>query len=116
MPKDLFSGHADQYAAARPHYPESLYKFLTDLVPEHQFAWDCATGSGQAAVALSQYFTKVLATDLSPQQLEHAIKKPNIEYKVMLAEHADLPDSCVDLVTVAQAVHWFDIEVFFQEV
>jgi hypothetical protein len=50
---DHFSDHADLYEAFRPAYPEALFAYLTSLVPAHDLAWDCATGNGQAAVALT---------------------------------------------------------------
>lgn len=113
--KDRFSGQAQQYAAFRPHYPLALYDFIFQHVGEFDMAWDAGTGNGQATAALATRFKKVFATDLSMKQLDHAIRIPNIEY-AQAAEATKLLDHSVDLVTVAQAIHWFDREKFFAEV
>ena len=111
--KDHFSGHAADYAAARPDYPEALFAFLAAICDEHGRAWDCATGNGQAALGLSKYFARVVATDASAEQIAAATPHPGIEYRVTPAEKADLPANVFDLITVAQALHWFDQSGFF---
>jgi len=113
--KDLFSQHSEIYKTFRPKYPRELYIFLNGLVQEHNLAWDCATGNGQAAVALSEFFNKVIATDASEAQLQHAEQKSNIEYKVALAENSGLESVSVDLITVATAAHWFNLVEFYKE-
>ncbi|WP_018477541.1 class I SAM-dependent methyltransferase [Pontibacter roseus] len=115
-PIDNFSGQAGGYARYRPTYPEELYRFILQQVELRQCAWDCGTGNGQVAARLAQEFEQVYATDLSEQQLAHAIQKPNIRYQQSRAEQSFLPDKQVQLVTVAQALHWFDLEHFYQEV
>ena len=80
MAKDLFSGQAEDYALYRPAYPEELFTYILSFVTEKDVAWDCATGNGQSALPLSQYFEKVFASDISRKQLEQAPKKENIEY------------------------------------
>jgi SAM-dependent methyltransferase len=114
--KDNFSGHASDYARYRPTYPHELISHLVGLTPAHHLAWDCATGNGQVAAMLSEYFADVVATDISEKQLQQAVQKPNIIYKVEQAEHSSLSDTSVDLIVVAQAVHWFDFDLFFREV
>lgn len=111
--KDHFSGHAADYAEARPDYPEALFAFLAALCDEHARAWDCATGNGQAAIGLSKFFAQVIATDASAEQIAAAKQHPGVDYRVMPAERADLPSHAFDLVTVAQALHWFDQPKFF---
>ena len=113
---DHFSGHAASYTQFRPGYPPALFDFLADSSPARTRAWDCATGGGQAAHPLAGRFDRVLATDASYAQLAHAVKHPRVAYAVSLAEHAALRGSCVDLVTVAQALHWFDLDAFYGEV
>lgn len=113
--KDYFSNHAQDYATYRPDYPPELFKFLSEVVPEHNLAWDCATGNGQAAVELANYFKHVIATDASEQQIATAVAKDNITYRVMPAEKTDFADQSVDLITVAQALHWFDFDKFYNE-
>ena len=113
--KDHFSGHAASYAAFRPGYPPELFDFVASLTPGRELAWDCATGNGQAAVPLAGIFARVVATDASQQQLDNATPHPRIEYRVAPAESSGLPDASVDLLTVAQAVHWFDFDRFYAE-
>lgn len=114
--KDHFSGHATQYRAFRPDYPPALFKYLASVVPSRQLVWDCGTGNGQAAVALADYFQRVFATDASAGQIANAPPHPRVEFVVAPAEKCPLPDSSVDLVTVAQALHWFDHDQFYAEV
>jgi len=114
--QDHFSTQAQDYAQYRPHYPETLFDYLSNLCKEHELAWDCATGNGQAAVKLAEKFKKVIATDLSTAQITVAEKLPNIEYRVEPAEQATLIEHSVDLITVATAYHWFDISAFAHEV
>jgi hypothetical protein len=113
--KDHFSGHASDYARFRPRYPAALFDYLASIAPERRCAWDCATGNGQAAVALAQHFGQVIATDASAQQVENAEPHERVAYRVAPAERSGLEDHSVDLVTVAQALHWFDIPAFFDE-
>ncbi len=112
----LFSEMAEDYARRRPLYPDELYTYLAAMAPARDLAWDCATGNGQAARGLIGHFTRVIATDASAAQIERAPGHPGIEYRVEPAEHVSLPESSADLVTVAVAVHWFDLERFYQEV
>jgi len=112
---DHFSGHAGDYATYRPHYPDQLFRFLADNSSERRLAWDCATGNGQAALSLTRHFDRVIATDASDTQIAAAIAHPNIHYCVAAAERSGLDDASVDLVTVAQALHWFNTEAFLAE-
>ncbi|WP_442844955.1 class I SAM-dependent methyltransferase [Leeuwenhoekiella sp. H156] len=114
--KDNFSNHAADYAKYRPVYPEVLYKHLFSLLKNTDAAWDVATGNGQVAAVLAQHFKRVLATDLSAQQLEQALKMPNIDYRVQTAEEDFDANEQFDLITVAQAIHWFDFETFYKQV
>lgn len=114
--KDLFSEQSSLYKIYRPEYPADLYKFIMSHVPDTCLAWDVGTGNGQVAKALSMYFTSVYASDISEKQLAEAHKEENICYVKCPAESCGLPDKSVDLITVAQAVHWFDFEKFYHEV
>ena len=114
--KDHFSGHAAAYAAARPRYPDELFAYLAQQCARHERAWDCATGNGQAALQLARYFARVVATDASAQQIAAAAPHERIEYRVAAADDSGLPGESLDLITVAQALHWFDLEQFFAEV
>ncbi len=111
--KDHFWGHAQSYAAARPQYPDELFTFLANACAERSLAWDCGTGNGQAARSLMAYFKRVIATDASEQQIAQATPSDNIDYAVMRAEAPSLEEATLDLVVVAQALHWFDVGGFF---
>jgi len=113
--KDHFSSVAADYATFRPTQPAALLDWIVGLAPARRVAWDCGTGSGQVAVDLGRTFERVIATDASAAQLEHAVPAPRVEYRVAGAESSGLADGSVDLVTVAQAVHWFDIDAFNRE-
>lgn len=114
--KDHFSSASERYAAYRPDYPAELYDWLAGLCREREAAWDCATGSGQAALGLATHFRRVIATDASAEQVRHAQPHPAVDYRVAPAEASGLPDASVDLVSVAQAAHWFDLPRFHAEV
>jgi len=113
--KDLFSTQAGAYARYRPHYPGALFQQLLAACPNHGTVWDCGTGNGQAALALAPFFEKVIATDPSEKQLAEATSHPKVEYKRAAAENSGLEPGSVDLITVAQAFHWFKQEDFFRE-
>lgn len=116
QPDDHFSAIARQYAAARIGYPEALYRFLAAQCRGHERVWDCATGSGQAALSLAQSgFAEVIATDISEELLALATPHPRIAYRVAAAEDSGLASESVDLITVAQALHWFDLPRFWPE-
>ncbi len=112
---DFFSQQATEYARYRPVYPASLVEFLASLTEEHRAAWDCGTGSGQAAELLAEAFTHVYATDPSAAQLAQARPHPRISYRRGREGDSGLPDDSVDLVTAAQAAHWFDLPAFYRE-
>jgi ubiquinone/menaquinone biosynthesis C-methylase UbiE len=116
MAADHFSPVAAQYATSRPGYPDALFDWLARISPQCEQAWDCGAGSGQASVALARRFSHVIATDISSAQLASAPAIPNIEYRVTPAEASGLPDHSIDLVTIAQAMHWFDLPQFYAEV
>ena len=112
--RDHFSGAAREYAVYRPRYPDALFRTLTSLAPSRRLAWDCATGNGQAALGLASFFDRVLATDASIAQLSRASKHPAVVYAQTHAERPCVRDAAVDLITVAQALHWFHLRDFFQ--
>lgn len=114
--KDHFSAASDQYAAYRPNYSAALFNWLANQCVEHNTAWDCATGNGQAALGLAAHFLQVIATDASSEQVRHATPHPRIDYRVAPAEASGLDAHSVNLVTVAQAAHWFDLSCFYTEV
>ncbi len=110
--QDYFSGHAAAYAEARPGYPDDLFAWLAAQAHGHQLAWDAGCGNGQASRALSGYFDSVYASDPSEAQIASAGANARVRYVVEAAEAPGLPDGCADLVTVAQAYHWFNTQRF----
>lgn len=113
---DHFSAVANRYADFRPHYPAALFDYLATLAPRTAVVWDCAAGNGQATIDLAARFDKVIATDASAEQIASAKPQPGIEYRVAVAHESGLPGNSVGLLTVAQALHWFDFERFWTEV
>ena len=114
--KDHFSQDADRYAAFRPRYPASLFRALSDAVARHDLAWDVGCGNGQLSAGLANVFGRVVATDASAEQVAQAAAVPGVEYRCAPAEASGCADGSVDLVTAAQAAHWFDLPAFYAEV
>jgi SAM-dependent methyltransferase len=116
MQTNPFATEAAEYAHLRPTYPDELFEFLATVVASRNVVWDCATGNGQAATHLTKYFGKVIATDQSGEMIAQAPPDPGITYRVAEAEDSRIEDHSVDLVTVASAIHWFDLDRFYAEV
>lgn len=114
--KDNFSADAGKYAQFRPDYPDALVDFILEEISGHAEAWDCGTGNGQLAKMLAPHFQTVFATDISNDQLNNATPATNIHYLKTPAEHTDFAPRQFDLITVAQAVHWFQFDDFYKEV
>jgi SAM-dependent methyltransferase len=113
--KDHFSKQAAAYAKFRPRYPQKLFEYLGSIAPSRQFAWDCGTGNGQAAVGLASVFDRVIATDASEKQIANAQSHNVVDYRVAPAENSGIEPGTLDLITVAQALHWFDLDRFYIE-
>lgn len=114
--KDNFSGNSNLYAVYRPTYPYALFEFLYSKINQFDAAWDVGTGNGQVAKVLSEKFDTVMATDISQDQLDNAFKADNIVYSCQAAEQTNFDSQSFNLITVAQAIHWFDFEKFYLEV
>lgn len=114
--EDHFSAQSSAYAAFRPTYPKALVEYLASLSPGRHLAWDCGTGSGQAATLLASEFERVIATDASAEQIANAQQAIGVDYRVALASDSGLTEQSCDIVTVAQAAHWFDLPAFYAEV
>ena len=113
--KDHFSKQAAGYAKFRPRYPQKLFDYLGSIAPSRQLAWDCGTGNGQAAIGLASVFDRVIATDASKKQIANAQSHEKVEYRVAPAENSDFRSEMIDLIMVAQALHWFDLDPFYAE-
>ncbi|MGY8693878.1 MAG: class I SAM-dependent methyltransferase [Verrucomicrobiia bacterium] len=112
----LFDHFASRYAASRPHYPTALFDYLAGLTETRERAWDCATGNGQAALGLARHFGQIEATDISAGQIEQAFEDERLRFTVEAAESRVFEANTFDLVSVAQALHWFDLDRFWPEV
>ena len=115
MSKDLFSSQSKLYARYRPVYPQELFDYILSFVDTKGEAWDCATGNGQAARVLADYFEHVDASDISEEQLRNAIRKMNIQYHHCPAEKTPFSNNKFDLITVATAYHWLNWDEFHKE-
>jgi SAM-dependent methyltransferase len=113
--KDHFSRQAADYAKFRPSYPEELFDYLGRIAPSRQLAWDCGTGNGQAAIGLASVFDGVIATDASEKQITNAEPHERVDYRVAPAESSGINSATIDLIMVAQALHWFDLDRFYAE-
>ncbi len=113
--KDHFSKQAADYAIFRPGYPQELFDYLGSIAPSRQLGWDCGTGNGQAAVRLVSVFDRVIATDASERQIANALPHQHVEYRVAAAENSGIQSGTIDLIMVAQALHWFDLARFYAE-
>ena len=114
--KDLFSSGSQLYQQARPSYSAEVIQEILNHVPERGFAWDCGAGSGQFTQLLTPYFDHIVATDISGKQLQHAPYFDNVSYQIQRAEQTTFTAQSFDLITVAQAIHWFDFDAFYHEV
>ncbi len=114
--KDNFSDESALYAKFRPLYPNEIYDYLLSRILSRECAWDVGTGNGQVARELAKYYDEVYATDISSKQLENAVNLPNVYYSICAAEKTNFDDNRFNLITVAQALHWFNFDLFFLEV
>ena len=113
---DHFSESASLYASHRPGYPAELFSWLAETTGSDERVWDCGTGNGQAALGLAAHFRDVIATDPSHAQLAHASRTERVRYAAMTAEDSAIASASIRLITVAQALHWFDLSRFYAEV
>lgn len=112
----LFGARAQAYASFRPHYPAELFAWLAERSPSRHRALDIACGNGQASRPLLSRFDQVLACDASLEQVQAAPELLEIDCFVATAEAIPLRSASLDLIVVAQALHWFATPDFFQEV
>ena len=107
---------ASSYDRVRPSYPPELFAALAKRVASHRVAWDAGSGTGKAAATLVDSFDRVVATDASLPMLLHARPAKRVLYCVCDSSRVALRDHVVDLVVAAAAVHWFDLDPFYEEV
>jgi SAM-dependent methyltransferase len=113
---NIFSINSGNYKKFRPSYPKELFEYLASISPSTNAAWDAGCGSGQASIAISDYFTNVIATDISDKQIKKAYRKENVRYLSCPSECSNLDNNSIDLILCAQSIHWFDLKKFYNEV
>lgn len=111
----LFSSRPTEYAHFRPTYPEALFTWLASQCAATDTALDLAAGSGQASIPLTRHFHRVLACDASAEQLKAGGAWSDVQRFVADAEHLPLRSGQLDLLVVAQALHWFATPAFFAQ-
>ena len=113
--KSYFDTSSDVYSRGRPTYPAELYYWLAKQAPNQTLVWDCACGSGQASIDLAAYFERVEASDISDCQVAEATPHRKVNYQVFPSEKTLYPDNSFDVVCVAHALHWLDLDAFWHE-
>ena len=113
-----FTGKADVYQKFRPGYPEELYEYLCkNCLPYGGVAADVGAGTGKFAEGLIKRGIRTYCVE--PNEDMARILKENFagascfEHISSAAEDIALPNASVDLVTAAQAFHWFDKKAFY---
>ncbi len=110
-----FFGGASEYASHRPSYPAALADHIAGLCHSRSLALDIGCGTGQFSQLLAERFSQVIATDISQEQINKAVPHDLIDYRCETAEHIGVERGRADLIIAAQAAHWFDRKLFYQE-
>lgn len=114
--RNWFDAGGSNYANFRPTYPQQLVDELARVTPHHRVAVDVGCGTGQLTGLLAGSFEEVIGIDPSADQIKNARPHDRVRYAVAPAEQLPVEDASVDLITVAQAAHWFDLPKFYDEV
>lgn len=116
-PKVIFDGLSDDYDRYRPHYAEASLQGLLAYAGEVSAALDLGCGTGILTRALRGLLPRAMIAGADPgnDMLAQAAKAgpASIAWLACRAEQIPLADASLDLVTVAQAAHWFDRPVFY---
>ncbi|MCL2530779.1 MAG: class I SAM-dependent methyltransferase [Oscillospiraceae bacterium] len=115
MNTQLFSGKAQAYAAARPSYPAEALDYIATLLPPGASIADIGAGTGKFTQLLAARGYTVHAVEPNDDMRAQLVPHENIHVVAAAAEATGLPAQSVDAITVAQALHWFDIEAFRAE-
>ena len=113
--QNWFDQGGDAYARYRPDYPDTLAEFLADAAPDTSLALDVGCGNGQFTRQLGNFFSAVIGSDPSADQISHAAPHPHVSYEVGPAEKLSASDGSASSITAAQAAHWFDLPRFYSE-
>ncbi|TGK78659.1 class I SAM-dependent methyltransferase [Leptospira montravelensis] len=111
-----FNLESEKYFLNRPRYPLELYSFINKHCNGNKLAWDCACGNGQVAIDLASYFEKIEASDINENQIINSFKHEKINYSIQNSENTYFPNNYFDLICAAQCLHWFNFQIYFNEV
>ncbi|ORZ24766.1 S-adenosyl-L-methionine-dependent methyltransferase [Lobosporangium transversale] len=109
------------YQSFRPGYNANFFKMVYDYHSRNHGQFDVAvdvgTGTGQVASVLAEKFKQAYGVDASETMLASAVQKPNLTYYANKGEDLkDISSGSVDVLTIAEAIHWLDRPKFFSEV
>lgn len=114
-PATSFALVADAYERGRPGYPEEAVRWLTGDEPRDVV--DLGAGTGKLTRSLVALGHRVTAIEPLPEMLELLPAAAPGAFAVLgSAEIIPLPDASADVVTAAQAFHWFDLPVALPEI
>jgi ubiquinone/menaquinone biosynthesis C-methylase UbiE len=111
-----FDGVADVYERSRPGYAAGAVTWISQRLPLGRVL-DLAAGTGKLTRQLVPYALEVVAVEPGDEMrrvLQEVV--PGVEALFGTAEEIPLPDESVDVVTVAQAFHWFDVDAALAEI
>lgn len=115
---ERFSDRADDYALARPSYPDALYGALLRRLDAHVVA-DVGSGTGISSAPLLARGLTVIGVEPNAAMRAEAERRfanePRFTSVAGTAESTTLGDASVDLVTIAQAFHWMDPDAVRRE-
>jgi SAM-dependent methyltransferase len=118
-PTGRFSDRADNYAKFRPSYPPQAISFILDAFlprgPQTLTAADIGAGTGIFSRLLADRGVRVIAIEPNASMRDAAAPHPRVEHRDAGAEATGLADASVDLITCAQAFHWFRHDKALQE-
>ena len=115
MNEEKFTGKADVYDKYRPTYPAELVDWLYEKTHAETVA-DIGAGTGIFTKCLSAKPWSITAVEPNADMLEKLRGNcPNIEIVNASAENTGIAPASIDLVTAAQAFHWFAKEKFKAE-
>ncbi len=118
MNEKKFDAKGSVYAKGRPAYPEQIFEYLikTKVIQDNTTVADIGSGTGIFTLQVSPLVGKIFAVEPNDDMRDKAelLYKDfsNIVSVNGTAEATTLENDCVDLVTVAQAFHWFDRKTF----
>ena len=119
MRTEAFTGRAKAYAEARPGYPDEAIEYIRTLVPHEAVFADIGAGTGKFTEQIAKYGYEIFAVEPNADMLEQLkitlVPFPNAKIVDGTAEATKIPDHCIDVITSAQALRKFDLDIFRAE-